>query len=193
MTLEEEGFRIAETLRKLRADAGLSQVKLANRSKIDVRTIDAIEKGRIRNPSLSNLKKIAEALGLTLQNLFGAAESSSNRHFFMGSSPQGEFSLQYPRQKFRIIAYLPRSTEFFAGKLVLESKGRLDTPAVRFPGLVFVQIVFGKLEFILEGREMLLKEGQTMLFDGRLAYNLYNPLLRETTANLFAVPSFLRE
>lgn len=186
----EPAVPIGTILRKLREGQGLSQINLAKKTGVDPRTLTAIEKGRIINPSLANLKKIAEGLGLNLKGLFGCFESELESHFYLGSQ-KGEFTLAFPKEKTSLLSYLPKEFPYFAGKLVLESKGRLTPETIRFRGPVFLQMIFGKANFSLENKDCFLKEGQNLFFDGRLSYSLQNPLIREATALIFTAPSFL--
>ena len=73
---------IAENLRRLRAERGLSYSELARRCSVEVdgerntaypATIERIEKGK-HMPSTSLAKRIAEALGVSLDDLTEARE-----------------------------------------------------------------------------------------------------------------------
>ena len=189
--LKDIPIPIGAVIRDIREKCGYTQTQLAKQTGLDPRTITAIEKGRIANPALVNLKKIATALNLSLRDLFGKAEAELPNHFAVGTQ-RGEFALDYPKHRFRIVSYLPQNLPFFAGKLIVESKGRLDPTILKFPGFVFLQMVLGKLQFSLEGKDIFLKEGQNLFFDGRLKYSFQNPIIRETTALLIAIPSFLK-
>lgn len=57
-------------LRKCRLDAGLTQVGLAERSGIDANTIARLERGE-HSPSHPTLKRLAEALGVTISDILG--------------------------------------------------------------------------------------------------------------------------
>lgn len=188
--MESRLLPLGAVIRQIREASGSTQTALAKRTGVDPRTITAIEKGRIANPSLTNLRRIALALNMNLRDLFGKLESELADSFYMGNQ-RGEFILEYPKHRFRIISYVPKITPFFAGKLFLESKGGFDPSVLNFRSRVFLQMVLGKLQFRLEGKEMFLKEGQNLLFDGRLSYRFQNPMLRETTAFLITVPTFL--
>ncbi len=179
---------IGKTIRELRQKRGLAQIELSKRTGIDPRTLAAIEKGRIITPSLSSLKQIAASLDIPLKDLFGKAEADGREAFFLGNQ-RGEYLLEWPRQRFRIISYLPRFSPLFAGKIVLENRGQCDSKTLPFTGPVFIQIIFGKLTFCLEGKEYFLKEGQHVSFDGRLSYTLQNSALREATALIVTHPS----
>ena len=56
-------------VRELRLEQGLSQEAFAFKCGIDRTYISGIERGR-RNPSLKNVHRIAETLGVTLVKLF---------------------------------------------------------------------------------------------------------------------------
>lgn len=182
----ENEIPLGRTIRELRVKRGLAQIALAKKTGIDPRTLAAIESGRIVTPSLARLKQIAACLDTPLKNLFGRAEAQGS--FFLGNQ-RGEYTLEWPRQKFRIVSYLPKASPLFAGKIILESRGVCESQTFSFRGQVFLQVIFGKMQFALEGNEHYLKEGQNILFDGRLNYAFSNPTLREATALIAAHPS----
>jgi len=61
--------RFGQRLRALREAADLSQEAFADRCKLDRTYISGIERGR-RNLSLVNIKRIVDALGLSLGDFF---------------------------------------------------------------------------------------------------------------------------
>ena len=61
--------QFGDRVRELRLSKGLSQEELAFRVKIHRTYIGGIERGE-RNPSLKNIVAIANALGVTLSELF---------------------------------------------------------------------------------------------------------------------------
>jgi len=67
MKMIKEQF--GQRLRELRLARGLSQGKLAFKSGIHRTYLGSIERGE-RNPSLKNIAAIAEALGVSLSQLF---------------------------------------------------------------------------------------------------------------------------
>ena len=60
---------IAKNLRKMREAEGLSQEKLARMTDVSNNTIIKIESGKNQNPTLDTLKKIAKALGVSVDEL----------------------------------------------------------------------------------------------------------------------------
>lgn len=57
------------TLRKWRTRRGISQDELARRATLQRTYVSDVERGR-RNPSLRNIKKLADALNVSPQRLF---------------------------------------------------------------------------------------------------------------------------
>ena len=59
---------LADRVKKLRKDKGLSQEELAEAAGVDPRTVQRIEKGKSK-PQPANLRSIADALGVTVHDL----------------------------------------------------------------------------------------------------------------------------
>jgi transcriptional regulator with XRE-family HTH domain/tetratricopeptide (TPR) repeat protein len=74
------GDQLADVLRRLRSQAGLTQEDLSERSGVSARTIRGIETGKRRNPQLASVRRLAEALGLPAeqrQQLLSVAVTAS--------------------------------------------------------------------------------------------------------------------
>jgi len=56
-------------IKKLRTKAGLTQEGLARKANIPYTTLTKVESGVIKNPSVQVIVKIADALGVTMENL----------------------------------------------------------------------------------------------------------------------------
>ncbi|MFY0482505.1 helix-turn-helix domain-containing protein [Flavobacterium sp. PLA-1-15] len=69
--IDKSSFLIAfgAHLKKIREDKGMSQAQLAIDCDFDVSVISRIERGKV-NTSVNNLKLIAEALDIQIQQLF---------------------------------------------------------------------------------------------------------------------------
>ncbi len=61
--------KFGEKVRDFRKEQGLSQEQLAEKVKVDVRTIVAIETGK-RNPTLKTINKISKALNSEISTIF---------------------------------------------------------------------------------------------------------------------------
>ncbi|MGN6727865.1 MAG: helix-turn-helix domain-containing protein [Tepidisphaeraceae bacterium] len=62
-------IRFGKRVRALREGKGITQDALANACRLDRTYLSGIERGR-RNPALRNVARIANALGVTLRDLF---------------------------------------------------------------------------------------------------------------------------
>jgi len=63
-------------LRSLRKMAGLSQEETADRAGIHVTYLSGVERG-LRNPSIRNVRRLAQALGVPTRELFSFDDASS--------------------------------------------------------------------------------------------------------------------
>lgn len=61
--------KFGERVKDFRKEKGLSQEELAEKVKVDVRTIVAIETGK-RNPTLNTINKITKAVNISIKELF---------------------------------------------------------------------------------------------------------------------------
>ena len=62
-------------LRALRKNSGLSQEETADRAGIHVTYLSGVERG-LRNPSIKNVRRLADALGVPTKELFDFGEAS---------------------------------------------------------------------------------------------------------------------
>lgn len=61
--------KLAQKVKKLREEKGLSQEKLARLADVSNNTIVNIEAGKQNNPTIETLKRIAKALEISVDNL----------------------------------------------------------------------------------------------------------------------------
>lgn len=186
-----ERVDINQTIRRIRTEKGLSGVSLCERAgDLDPRTLTAVEKGRIKNPSVKTLHSIARGLSLTISDLFRQAEMGIDRHFYVGSQ-KGAFQLDFPWLGIRAISFTPFMKNFFCGKLIFSAKRRLDETLLKHPLPIFVWVLVGRFEVKVEGRKIDLREGDNLSFNGVLKHSFSNPLHRESVLLIVTAPSFL--
>ncbi len=187
----QEKVNLNETIRRLRRERSLSGVELCRRSQdLDPRTLTAIEKGRIKNPSVKTLQSIARGLGVTISEIFRRSEMSIDRHFYLGSQ-KGNFQIDFPWRGVKAVSFTPFMKDFFCGKLILTAQKRFDETILNHPLPLFVSMLVGRIEVEIEGKKLNLKEGDNLFFNGILRHSFYNPLRREAVLLLVTAPSFL--
>jgi len=69
MTMKKEKSKIGENIKKLRLKMGISQDVLSKRADLAFHTISKIESGSTPDPRVDTVKKIADALGVSLDDL----------------------------------------------------------------------------------------------------------------------------
>ncbi len=181
---------LGKEIRELREKAGLTGVELCRRGGgIDPRTLNAIEKGRIRTPSIDTLQAIAGGLGCLVRDLFTQAELRLGHNYHLGSS-KGNFQIDFPGCGVRVVSPTPAIPQFFCGKIILSAEGRIEGELPLNSCPVFVEVLTGKIEFLIEGESVILKEGENLLFNGGLGHQIYNPLNKESVIWMVTAPSF---
>ena len=69
MSMSKEQSTIGKTIRKYRQDKEMSQEALARAANLSLPTIVKIESGETPNPSIDTVKKLAAALGVSVDEL----------------------------------------------------------------------------------------------------------------------------
>ena len=67
--MKKEKSKIGENIKRLRLKASMSQDALSKKSNLAFHTISKIESGSTPDPRIDTVKKIADALGITLDEL----------------------------------------------------------------------------------------------------------------------------
>lgn len=67
--MSKEMSTIAKNIKKYRAKRGISQDKLSKLAGITLHTITKIESGATHDPRIETVKKIADALGVSIDDL----------------------------------------------------------------------------------------------------------------------------
>ena len=67
--MSKELSTIGKNIRRVRKKLGFSQDKLSKLAEVSYNTVVKIESGENKNPTLDTLKKIAKALGVSVDDL----------------------------------------------------------------------------------------------------------------------------
>jgi transcriptional regulator with XRE-family HTH domain len=65
------------TLRQMREASGLTQEQAAERAKMSQPSISALELGRVANPGIETVAKLAEVYGQTLETVLAAIREAA--------------------------------------------------------------------------------------------------------------------
>ncbi|MBI3307692.1 MAG: XRE family transcriptional regulator [Candidatus Omnitrophica bacterium] len=189
--VEKEKIEIHKTIRNLRHQQGLTVAQVCQRvSDLNPKTLAAIETGRIKNPSIKTLQSLARALGVTVSEIFSQTEVALDRHFHIGTQ-KGAFQMEFPPLGLKAISFTPLIPDFFCGKIILGSKRRVDQTFWNRSLLIYVSSIMGRLEIEVEGRKIMLTEGENLYFNGILKHSFYNPMHRDSVFLMVTAPSFV--
>jgi transcriptional regulator with XRE-family HTH domain len=187
----EPPIHLASSIVALRKERKLSASELCNRSgNLNIKTLSAIETGRIKNPSVQTLQSLARGFGLTISDLFRHSESLQSQNFYVGTQ-KGFSQMDFPAFGVKVVSFTPFVREFFCGKVILGSRRKLDQVILKYHAPLYLSMLVGKIEATVAGQLRTLKEGESLFFNGILEHSFYNPLEKEAIFLLVTAPSFL--
>ncbi|MFZ5802947.1 MAG: helix-turn-helix domain-containing protein [Candidatus Omnitrophota bacterium] len=182
---------IPRLVKTLRLEAGWSGAELCRRTgDLDPKTLTALEKGRIKNPTLKTLSSLARGFGLSVGDLFRHAEIDFEKNFKRGSQ-QGAFQVYFPKSGVRVVSFTPLLREFFCGKVILPPRTVIPETLVEHFFPVFVSVLLGNVRVTVQDKQEILKEGENLFFNASFRHGFSNPLRKEAVFMLMTAPSFL--
>lgn len=163
-------------LRNFRKEKGLTVRQLAEEAGCTHSYITQIEKGTTV-PSLSMVGKLARALGINVVDLFNEPPNGGDTDFYLAKNERK--TINYPDGNVTSQLLVSRITTRKMEPLVsvIQPGGTSDEAEkmVHPNGTEeFVLVLKGELEFRVNGKEMRLKEGDTLSFDGTLPHSWAN-------------------
>ncbi|MCM2996101.1 helix-turn-helix domain-containing protein [Paenibacillus cellulositrophicus] len=174
---------IGDTIRNTRKKQKLTLKEVSTMASISLSFLSEIERDKV-NPSLSVLKRIANALGVNFTDLFGEEKRSIVIR-------KNERKPLVHSEGSRITWYaLSHGSGNKMGPIwgVLEKGATSGDVGVGHPeGEEFLFIHTGRLEFILGNERFTLEEGDSIYYDARTPHSYKNIAEGETL--LIAVPS----
>ncbi len=165
-----EAIDVGARLRFLRANAGLSIRALAERSGLNVNTLNLIENGRT-SPSVSTLQQLAQALQQPVTRFFETDLGMQKVvHQRAGERPRARFSHGTMED---LAAGMPR---FGAEPIIVTLEPHADSgrnPIVH-TGREFVYCLEGRLSYTVDAETYSLEPGDSLLFEAYLPHRWKN-------------------
>lgn len=190
--LKSPSLDIHRAIRDLRIKKGLSGAELCRKAgDIDAKTLTALEKGRIKNPSIKTLSSCARAMDVTISELFRQAELQQQEVYYEGTQ-KGAFSMDFPKEGLHVTSFTPLTHHFFCGKFILKSKAKLTESLLQHEVPIYLSCLIGEVEITIENQKKILKEGENLFFHGVLRHSIYNPLHKDVSLMVIMAPSFLK-
>jgi transcriptional regulator with XRE-family HTH domain len=179
-----------KVIRERRVLAGWKAVDLARRARINPRTLNAIEMGRIEMPSLRHLCSASEALGISVASLFADRSTDSDDSFLLGDQ-KGIQTAIFHKSGFQLVSYTPLVRQLFVGKVILKGHAKIDQRTLPVSGRAFAQPLIGKVTVRFDGKDHLVREGSYVFLDGAFPHSYHNPGQRDCSFLLVTSPSFM--
>ncbi len=188
--LKASGFSLHEIIRKMRAEKNLTGAEMSRRAGMDPRTLNALEKGRIKNPSLETLDAIARGLGMRVSDLFRRTEAGKKSHVVLGT-PKGFFQMDFPQWGIKVVSFTPWIADFFCGKFIFGPRKKFQETLLPASLPLFLSVLVGRFEIQVEEQKYLLKEGESLFLSGKVRHSFQNMLEKESVLQVVTAPSFL--
>lgn len=166
--------RIGERIKKKRELLSLHLNELAEKVGISSSALSQIEKSK-SFPSILTLKSIAEHLHTTVGELVGENESSNQTPVirkeemeFIEQNPSGTslFQLSSPSVNKQMDTYLLRFTK----------ASGIESFFTHEYGQIFCHVLSGEINFTLDAKSYVLKQGDTIYFNAKSAHDAVNNL-----------------
>ncbi len=165
--------KLGKKIKKRREELNMKANKLANQSEVSPGYISQLESGKV-TPSVSTLKRIADALNTPIGNFFedqNTIEGSEEvKHTEKGNSAEvvhkNERKILSPADGVKFYLLTPdldRKIEFILN--VFEPGASTGEETYSHPGEEVGVILRGELVVIVEGEEYICEEGDSITFD----------------------------
>ncbi len=188
------GLDIGKTVRDLREAKGLRGVDFCKRVKgLNPKMLTAVEKGRIKNPSIKTLSALSQGLQISVSELFKHAETAEENAFYLSDAKSNQ-PIEINAEGVKFWSLTPLAQNLFCGKLQIASGKSFSDKHLNLVGIVFIQSLVGDFSGVINGRETLFRAGEGVSFFGNGArYFIQNTTHRLSSLLLVTSPSCISE
>ena len=172
--------RVGETIRRLRQAKGMTLQELALASGVSMGMLSQVERDRA-NPSLRVLTQIRLALGASVSELFDDAEprAAADPAFVRRADRRGWLELGYLSKEL----LSPRNPDHLQFMILhIPPGGTSGGQPLSYPADKGGMVLEGSLELTVKSQTVLLREGDSFLFDSLDPHSFRNPT--EATARV---------
>lgn len=180
----------ASYLRDLREKRGLSQRMLSERAGISRGRLRRLEGPKFEEATYGELKRISEALGVEMEEIFHG-EDALCRGIFIAQSGPAAFQLDARGGAYKIVSFLPPRRDLFSGKLFVFGGRQVPPDQAPHAEKIFLQMLLGSFRILLQGETHEIQVGDSFLFRGVAPYTIENPHSRDSIALLLTIPAFV--
>jgi transcriptional regulator with XRE-family HTH domain len=166
---------ISDKIHNLRKEKNLTLKYLSEKTGLSISFLSQVENGS-SSLAITSLKKIAEALNVTIDYFFKTPEINN---FLIKANEEKPFKIEGSNSKFiRISGDFPgRKIE---SMLIIIPPEQMHGSKFSHPGEEFVYVLEGALIVNLAGTDYLVKSGDSIQYPSSTDHSWMNPLKKET-------------
>lgn len=176
---------IGPQLTALRTKRGLTLQQLADRCELSVSFLSQLEHDKV-NVSVTNLKKIATALDVSMASFF-SAESTQPKDMVTRVNERRQLHLAGAGWK--IESLLPEDSSHLEAFLVHVAPGSIDNTVYPHHGEEFSMVMSGSIRYTVGEESYILKSGDTIYHKSNLPHQWQNVGDEEAVVLTVATPS----
>ncbi|WP_017728854.1 helix-turn-helix domain-containing protein [Halalkalibacterium ligniniphilum] len=162
---------VSQRIRALRLERKLTLKEMSEKTGLSISFLSQVERAA-SSIAITSLKKIADAVDVPITSFF---EDYSNENYLVKEEAQRPFRIEGSG------AIYTRLGGEFSGRaiepmLVTFPPGYPDEKKVSHPGEEFYYVLEGVLVFDVDGKEYIVKAGDSIHFPSHISHQLKNPL-----------------
>ena len=171
---------IGKNIRRLRKEKGLTLAGMAERCRCSSSLISQIETGAV-NPSLSTLKQVSDALGITIASLFTAGPNSENAIFSLMKAKERKSLTTQEGVTFQLLS---RKIDFSCEFILNEWPPGASTgkDAYTHDGEECGLLIEGKLDIEINGQIYHMGPGDSITLLSSVPHRIWNPGRKKAVA-----------
>lgn len=178
---------VSKKIRKIRREKNITLKELSDKTELSVSFLSQFERG-ISSITLVSLKKIAEALNITMKELFEDESDVQGQFVHKKDSGSGLLGLEK-----KYASYERLSGKFEGRKLeslLLRMEPlRADFEPCTHEGEEFIYILEGSARFTVDGQECIVSEGESIHYPSTLLHSIVNIEDRELVFLCIVTPT----
>jgi len=179
-------MKVGTTIREVRKGKKVTLMELAEKTGVAQATLSRIETNNMTGTIESHVK-IAEALGVTLAELYSGADARADK--IEHSKKDDRSPQKLGKTSIEALTTSSSNKKMDPKLLRIESLGKISFEKEAVGIEKFIYCLKGEIKLELGNKEFLLGAGESLYFDASLPHKIDNP--QRTGAELFSITSAL--
>ncbi len=163
-----------DMLKEKRKNAVISIRELARQTGISASSISQIENGKT-TPSITAVKKIAEALKTTIGELIGEKRSNNNEIIYIKRDERRSLVNFGDRLTLQFLATMDKYHKMEPTIQILGENTVSGKPPYQHEGDEFIYVISGSIKLNIGDQEYYLCEGDSVYFNANIPHSIINP------------------